>query len=141
MIHVGKLVESVFRKLKKEHREYTVTWLAEKMYCGRRNIYNIFERETLDTNVLTRLSMVLHHNFYDDLRKKLDEELRNEQRQGNVIGFITAIQPVVVQRGLWCAEVIPGEFDENGEPKIALRQFQREELIRKCEEIDKMLFA
>jgi hypothetical protein len=139
MINVGELVNSVFRELQKEHPEYTVIWLAEKMCCGRRNIYNIFKRSYLDTDVLTRLSIVLHHNLFDDLRKKLDEELRNEQRQGNAFGFISAIQPFFAQRGLWCAEVIPGEFDENGEPKIALRQFPREELIRKCEEIDKML--
>jgi hypothetical protein len=85
--------------------------------------------------------MVLRHNFYKDLCDMLAAELAAEQRQGNVFGFITTIQPVFAQHGLWYTEVIPNEFDESGEPKIALRQFQREELIRKCKEIDQMLLA
>jgi hypothetical protein len=138
-VHIGKLVEGEFRKLEKEHSEYTVTWLAEKMCCDRRNIYNIFERSTLDTNLLTRLSIVLRHNFYDDLRKKLDERLAVEQRQNQLHNFMINGNQGYAQHGLWYAEVIPNEFDENGEPKIALRQFSREELIRKCEEIYQML--
>jgi hypothetical protein len=140
-VHIGKLVEGEFRELQKEHPEYTVTWLAEKMCCERRNIYNIFERSDLDSDLLTRLSLVLHHNFYDDLRRMLDERLAAIQQQNQLHNFMVNGNQGYAQQGLWYTEVIPGEFDENGEPKIAMRQFHREELIRKCEEIDQMLLS
>jgi hypothetical protein len=69
----------------------------------------------------------------------LDERLAAIQQQNQLHNFMVNGNQGYAQHGLWYTEVIPGEFDEFGEPKIAMRQFQRQELIRKCEEIDKML--
>jgi hypothetical protein len=69
----------------------------------------------------------------------LDERLAAEQQQNQLLNFMVIGNQGYAQHGLWYTEVIPNEFDENGEPKLALRQFQREELIRKCNEIDQML--
>jgi hydroxypyruvate isomerase len=133
----------VFRELQDEHPEYTVNWLAEKMCCDRRNIYNIFKRSDLDTNLLTRLSMVLHHNFYKDLYDMLEDELTAEkaaeQQQSQLHNFLINGNQGYAQHGLWYAEVIPGKFDESGEPQLTLRKFDQWELAKKCEEIDQML--
>ncbi len=60
MIHIGPLIESELH-----HQERTVTWLAGKLYCDRTNIYKIFKKKSIDTELLLRISVVLHYNFFD----------------------------------------------------------------------------
>ena len=47
MIHIGELIE------KELHRqERSVTWFANKLYCDRSNVYSIFKRQSIDTDLL-----------------------------------------------------------------------------------------
>ena len=59
MIHIGKLIELELRK-----QERSVTWFANKLYCERTNVYSIFKRESIDTALLLRISIILRHNFF-----------------------------------------------------------------------------
>jgi hypothetical protein len=85
--------------------------------------------------------MVLRHNFYKDLCDMLAAELAAEKQQSQLFNFMTTENLGYAQHGLWYAEVIPGKFDESGEPQLAMRQFDHRELIRKCEELDQMLLT
>ena len=60
MIHIGKLIELELRK-----QERSVTWFANKLYCERTNVYSIFKRESIDTALLLRISIILRHNFFN----------------------------------------------------------------------------
>ena len=60
MAHIGQLIRD---ELKQQER--TVTWLAKAINCDRTNIYNIFERESIDTNLLIRISKALNRNFFE----------------------------------------------------------------------------
>lgn len=88
LIHVGEMVERVFRALELERPKCTVTWFAGQLHCDRRNVYDIFKRATLDTQLLIQISTVLHHNFYDDIARLIEEEVK---RRGidNLTHFIT----------------------------------------------------
>ncbi len=59
MIHIGKLIE---RELRRQERP--VSWFARKLYCERTNIYDIFKRQSIDTDMLLRISVVLNHDFF-----------------------------------------------------------------------------
>ena len=59
MIHIGKLIEMELRR-----QERTVSWFARHLYCERTNVYDIFKRRSIDTQMLLRISLVLHHNFF-----------------------------------------------------------------------------
>ncbi len=59
MIHIGNLIEIELRK-----QERSVSWFANKLYCDRTNVYSIFKRESIDTALLLRISIVLEHNFF-----------------------------------------------------------------------------
>ncbi len=59
MIHIGKLIEAELRR-----QERPVSWFARKLYCERTNVYDIFKRRSIDTDMLLRISLVLHHNFF-----------------------------------------------------------------------------
>ena len=46
MTHIGQIIE------KELHRqERSVTWFARRLYCDRTNVYNIFRRQSLDTEL------------------------------------------------------------------------------------------
>ena len=57
-IHIGSLIKS---KLKNDG--HSVSWLAKKIHCKRDNIYKIFDRPSIDTALLLRISFVLKTNF------------------------------------------------------------------------------
>ncbi len=59
MIHIGKLIERELR-----WQERPVSWFARKLYCERTNIYDIFKRQSIDTDMLLRISVVLNHDFF-----------------------------------------------------------------------------
>ena len=47
--------------------ERTPSWLARKINCDRTNIYKIFQRPSIDTALLSRISKALDHDFFADL--------------------------------------------------------------------------
>lgn len=63
-IHIGQLIKEVFDQQPKQH---TVKWFAEQLNCRRGNIYDIFNRSTVDTELLARISTALNHDFFADL--------------------------------------------------------------------------
>lgn len=65
MIHIGQLI-----KIELERQERTPTWLAKKINCDRTNIYRIFNRESIDTALLSRISTALNRNFFEDLSQQ-----------------------------------------------------------------------
>lgn len=62
MIHIGQLI-----KAELERQERTPTWLAKKINCDRTNIYRIFDRESIDTALLSRISTALNRDFFREL--------------------------------------------------------------------------
>ena len=58
-IHIGKIIKEELRR-----QERTVAWLSRKIHCDRRNIYDIFSRTSIDTDLLYRLSLALHKDFF-----------------------------------------------------------------------------
>lgn len=52
---------------------YTVSLFAVQLNCDRTNIYSIFRRPTIDTELLARISRVLEHDFFRDLSEDMLE--------------------------------------------------------------------
>ena len=69
MIHIGKVIEKVLRDQGK-----TVTWFARSLYCDRTNVYKIFHREIVDSEMLYRISKILSHDFFKYYSKELEED-------------------------------------------------------------------
>ena len=72
MIHIGKLIEEELRR-----QERSVAWFARKLCCERTNVYSIFKRESIDTTLLLRISLVLHRNFFEELSHDVEERENN----------------------------------------------------------------
>lgn len=66
-IFIGKSIEYELR-----NQERSAVWLARKLNCNRTNIYKIFNRSTIDTELLLRISNVLQRNFFEEYINRLD---------------------------------------------------------------------
>ena len=60
--HIGRLIKSVF-----EQKEMSVSEFARQIHCERTNVYTIFNRSSIDVELLVRISKVLEHNFLEDV--------------------------------------------------------------------------
>lgn len=59
-IPIGKIIkEELYRQ------ERSIAWFSRKLNCSRSNVYKIFERTTIDTELLVRISRILNRNFFD----------------------------------------------------------------------------
>ena len=58
-IHIGSLIKAELAK-----QERTISWFARKLYCDRSNVYDIFKRKSIDTELLLRISLILKRNFF-----------------------------------------------------------------------------
>ena len=76
-IDMGRMVEENFRQFKARNRGCNVTWFAAQLNCDRRNIYDIFRRSTIDTQLLAQISLVLKHNFFQDISDIIENRMRN----------------------------------------------------------------
>lgn len=68
MIHIGNIIETELRK-----QERSVSWFARKIYCDRSTVYSIFQRQSIDTQMLLKISQVLNHNFFEYYINALNE--------------------------------------------------------------------
>lgn len=68
-LHVGKLIREVFER---KPRSCTASWLARELNCDRRNIYDIFNRRTIDTELLVRIGKALDHDFFADISRSIN---------------------------------------------------------------------
>ena len=58
-LHIG----SVIRETMKEQGR-SASWLAKQLHCTRENVYRIYAREWIQTDMLLRISLVLEVNFF-----------------------------------------------------------------------------
>ena len=58
-MHIGNLIRQTLKE-----RGYTVVWFAAQLAYTRVNVYKIFEKKSLDTDLLMRISVILDTNFF-----------------------------------------------------------------------------
>ncbi len=59
MVVIGKIIEKILRE-----KRIPITEFAKKINTNRNNVYHIFNRKTLDTGLLARISEILEHDFF-----------------------------------------------------------------------------
>ena len=69
-LHIGNMIRA---ELKAQGR--TVTWFAKAIHTDRTNVYKILGKETIDMQLLVRISKLLHHNFLHDLSNAIENEV------------------------------------------------------------------
>lgn len=67
-IHIGKIIKKLVKK-----KAISVTDFADKINYSRRNVYEIFDRETIDSGLLIKINKVLEENLF--LNYLTDEDI------------------------------------------------------------------
>lgn len=58
-IHIGHLIQA---QMKADKR--SISWLASQIPCTRNHVYKIFNKPTLDSNLILRISEAMQFNFF-----------------------------------------------------------------------------
>lgn len=53
----------------------TVTWFAQAIHTDRTNVYKILSKDTIDLQLLIRISKLLHRDFLQDVSKAMGNEV------------------------------------------------------------------
>lgn len=69
MVNIGQIIKDELDK-----QERSVSWLAHKLNCHRSVVYRIFNKNSIDTAMLIRISEVLHRNFFKEYFEEIDYE-------------------------------------------------------------------
>lgn len=52
-------------------QERTISWFARKLSCDRSNVYRLFQKHSIDTALLMRISVILNRDFFAELSGNL----------------------------------------------------------------------
>jgi hypothetical protein len=74
MEHIGQVIKQELEK-----QERSVAWLARKLSCDRSNIYRIFQKESIDTCLLVRISIILQHDFFEGFSASIRSQLLEQK--------------------------------------------------------------
>jgi len=70
-IHIGKMIQN---KMIDDGR--SVQWLAKKLHCGTSNIYKIYEKSSINSELLLHISYALETNFFAYYSYELDKIIK-----------------------------------------------------------------
>lgn len=70
-IHIGNLIRE---QLRKDQR--SVGWLAREIGCTRNHVYKVFNKPSLDVDLLLRISKSMQFNFFQYYTTDFLESLR-----------------------------------------------------------------
>ncbi len=62
-----------------EAQERSVAWFARKLSLDRSSVYRLFQKNSIDTALLSRISVVLGKDFFSLLSDNLHERLNSQQ--------------------------------------------------------------
>lgn len=69
LIHIGN---EIHNEMMRQGR--TVLWLSQQLGCNRTNIYNIFVRESISTELLFKICIALNKDFFALYSLNLQQE-------------------------------------------------------------------
>lgn len=73
-MHIGNLIRQTLKE-----RGYTVVWFAAQLAYTRVNVYKIFEKKSLDTDLLMRISVILGTNFFKPYYEEFEKSQGTKQ--------------------------------------------------------------
>lgn len=60
--HIGRLIKAEVKR-----QGMTTVYLSERLGCSRMNVYKMYRRAWITTDMLCSVSLVLNHNFFEDI--------------------------------------------------------------------------
>lgn len=64
-----------------ERQERSISWFARKLSCDRSNIYRLFQKNSIDTELLTRISIILNRNFFVEIAENTEKRAKSQNQR------------------------------------------------------------
>lgn len=115
---IGELIELEVRK-----QQIPITEFAARINCNRSNVYNIFQRNTIDIILLKQISVVLNRNFFQDLANNLElindspESEENRLNREAVSSFLEFTPEILKKMGKTSSIILMPKDDNDDYPK------------------------
>lgn len=74
MINIGERIKEEL-----DHQERTISWLARKLNRNRAAIYRLLKKNSIDTNVLSQISLLLGRDFFKELSQEVSDKCIDEK--------------------------------------------------------------
>lgn len=71
-MHIGNILRERLREDGK-----SVVWLARELGCHRTNVYNLFDKYSIDTQQLERISVIMKFNFFELYREETERKIKD----------------------------------------------------------------
>ncbi len=71
---IGKLIQEELK-----NQERSVSWFARKLFCDRSNVYRLFQKESIDTDLLMRISVLLNRDFFSELSENTKNKMSSQK--------------------------------------------------------------
>lgn len=68
-MHIGKRIKQVM-----DEQGRSASWLADNIHCERSNVYYIYRRSTIDTELLKKICTILNYDFFKELSEDVFEQ-------------------------------------------------------------------
>lgn len=78
-INIGKLIHD---ELKRQKR--SVTWLACQLGTNRTQVYRLFEKQSIDTELLLKISTLLNYDFFSLYSSAITENIQSMSQNCNI---------------------------------------------------------
>jgi plasmid maintenance system antidote protein VapI len=110
--NVGSQIENMVRK-----QQISIVDFANMINCSRKNVYDIFQRNSIDIELLARISKVLGHNFFKDVADNYELAMptpadeKEEERRKAVCQFLDVV-PRIFTRLKINASIVLGVRNE-----------------------------
>lgn len=71
-MHIGELIKQQIKD-----SQISIVWFARQLSYSRANVYKIFASQSIDTNTLYRISLILKFDFFTLYSKKIEEQQKS----------------------------------------------------------------
>ncbi len=75
-MHIGSILK---QRLKEDGK--SVVWLARELGCHRTNVYNLFDKYSIDTQLLQRISIIMNFNFFELYGEETERKINDNSRK------------------------------------------------------------
>ncbi|MBR0024275.1 MAG: XRE family transcriptional regulator [Muribaculaceae bacterium] len=74
MINIGQAIKDELI-----HQERTAGWLACKLGCNRQFVYRLLMKNSIDSSLLLRISIILNRNFFKEYSEQYNSLITSKQ--------------------------------------------------------------
>ncbi len=95
MVHIGSIIKKELLQ-----KRWSVADFAKKINTNRNNVYDIFRRSSIDTQLLLSISLILEHDFFIYYSSGLDKKFTTPVDKASKLNKLSTSQFEILNKKL-----------------------------------------